>query len=126
MHICSMSVRQEKFAGILQQQLSDIFLKHKEWLNNQFVTISRVEVSPDLGFAKVFLSMFKVQNKNQLIETINLNVKEIRRQLALKIKNQARVVPELIFILDESLDYVFHMDKVLQNVKEQDEKKKNN
>ncbi len=121
-----MSVRQEKFAGLLQQHLSDIFLKHKEWLNNQFVTISKVTVSPDLGYAKVYLSMFKVNNRQELLDIISFNGKDIRKALAAKIKNQARVVPELHFLLDDSLDYVFHMEEVLKNVKEQDEKKKNN
>lgn len=121
-----MSVRQEKFAGLLQQHLSDIFLKHKEWLNNQFVTISKVTVSPDLGYAKVYLSMFKVNNRQELLNIINFYGKDIRKQLAAKIKNQARIVPELHFLLDESLDYVFHMEEVLKNVREQDEKKKNN
>lgn len=121
-----MSVLQEKFAGLLQQHLSDIFLKHKEWLNNQFVTISKVTVSPDLGYAKVYLSMFKVNNRQELLDIISFNGKDIRKALAAKIKNQARVVPELHFLLDDSLDYVFHMEEVLKNVKEQDEKKKNN
>jgi ribosome-binding factor A len=121
-----MSVRQEKFAGLLQQHLSDIFLKHKEWLNNQFITISKVTVSPDLGYAKVYLSMFKVNNSQELLDIISFNGKDIRKALAAKIKNQARIVPELQFLLDDSLDYVFHMEEVLKSVREQDEKKKNN
>jgi ribosome-binding factor A len=121
-----MSVRQEKFAGLLQQHLSDIFLKHKEWLNNQFITISKVTVSQDLGYAKVYLSMFKVNNSQELLDIISFNGKDIRKALAAKIKNQARIVPELQFLLDDSLDYVFHMEEVLKSVREQDEKKKNN
>ncbi|MFN4082769.1 MAG: ribosome-binding factor A [Bacteroidia bacterium] len=118
-----MSVRQEKFAGLLQQHLSDLFLKHKDWINNQFVTISRVDVSPDLGYAKIYLSMFKVRNREELLNLINFNGKEIRKHLAAKIKNQARVVPELNFFIDETLDYVFKMEEVLKNVREQDEKR---
>lgn len=118
-----MSVRQEKFAGLIQQYLADLFLRHKDWLNNQFVTISRVDISPDLGHAKVYLSMFKVNDKNELLNLINFNNREIRKQLALKIKKQARIVPELTFFIDESLDYVFHMEEVLKKVKEQDKDK---
>jgi ribosome-binding factor A len=122
----AMSIRQEKFAGIIQQYLSDVFLKHKGDFNNAFITISRVEVSPDLGYAKVFLSFLAEKNKEQLLSLIKLQSVVIRKELANKIKNQARIVPELQFFLDESLDYVFHMEEVMKQVKEQDEKKKNN
>ncbi|MEI6881615.1 MAG: 30S ribosome-binding factor RbfA [Bacteroidetes bacterium] len=119
-----MSIRQEKFAGIIQQYLSEVFLKHKGDFNNAFITISRVEVSPDLGYAKVFLSFLAEKNKEQLLSLIKLQSIVIRKELANKIKNQARIVPELQFLLDDSLDYVFHMEEVMKQVKEQDEKKK--
>ena len=117
-----MSIRQEKFAGIIQQHLADIFLKDSGSFNNAFITISKVEISPDLGYAKVFLSFLNAQNKTELLDLINFNNREIRRRLATKIKNQARIVPELSFFVDESLDYVFHMEKVMQKVKDEDEK----
>ncbi len=120
-----MSIRQEKFAGIIQQHLADIFLKDSGSFNNAFITISKVEISPDLGYAKVFLSFLNAQNKTELLDLINFNNREIRRRLATKIKNQARIVPELTFFVDESLDYVFHMEKVMQKVKDEDEKKAN-
>jgi ribosome-binding factor A len=118
-----MGIRQEKFAGIIQQHLADIFLKESGSFNNAFITISKVEISPDLGYAKVFLSFLNSSNKTELLDLINFNNKEIRRRLASKIKNQARIVPELTFFVDESLDYVFHMEKVMQKVKDEDEKK---
>ncbi len=118
-----MGIRQEKFAGIIQQHLADIFLKESGSFNNAFITISKVEISPDLGYAKVFLSFLNTANKTELLDLINFNNKEIRRRLASKIKNQARIVPELTFFVDESLDYVFHMEKVMEKVKEEDEKK---
>ncbi len=118
-----MGIRQEKFAGIIQQYLADIFLKESSAFNNAFITISRVEVSPDLGYAKVYLSFLNAKNKAELLELVNFNHKEIRRSLAVKIKNQARIVPELQFFIDESLDYVFHMENVMQKVKDEDAKK---
>ena len=101
-----MSIRQEKFAGIIQQHLADIFLKDSGSFNNAFITISKVEISPDLGYAKVFLSFLNAQNKTELLDLINFNNREIRRRLATKIKNQARIVPELSFFVDESLDFI--------------------
>ncbi len=118
-----MGIRQEKFAGIIQQYLADIFLKEANAFNNAFITISRVEVSPDLGYAKVFLSFLNAKSKTELLELVNFNHKEIRKRLALKIKNQARIVPELQFLIDDSLDYVFHMENVMKKVKDEDDKK---
>ncbi|OYU97686.1 MAG: ribosome-binding factor A [Bacteroidetes bacterium B1(2017)] len=120
-----MSVRQEKFEGIIQQHLADIFQRNPEFVNREFVTISKVEVSPDLGYAKVFLSLIKIQNRAEMLRMVNLQNGQIRKQLASKIRNQARIVPELNFIIDDSLDYAFHMDAVLKKVHDEDERKRN-
>ncbi len=120
-----MSVRQEKFAGLIQQHLAEIFQRNPEFVNREFVTISKVEVSPDLGYAKVFLSLIKIQNRAELLRIVNLQSVPIRKQLASKIRNQARIVPELNYIIDDSLDYAFHMDAVLKHVNEEDERKRN-
>jgi len=121
-----MSVRQEKFAGLIQEHLADIFMRHKEYVSGVFVTISRVQVSPDLGYAKIYLSMFKAPDKNLLLETLKLHAREIRKQLASKIKNQVRVIPELEFFVDDSLDYVFHMEEVFKEINKQDEQRNQN
>jgi ribosome-binding factor A len=120
-----MSVRQEKFAGLIQQHLAEIILRHPEFVNKEFVTISKVEISPDLGYAKIFLSMIKVMSRENLLNIITLHGPQIRKQLATKIRNQARIVPELTFIIDDSLDYVFRMDEILKRVNEEDERKRN-
>jgi ribosome-binding factor A len=70
------------------------------------------------------LSIIKTQNRANLLSIINLHAVQIRKQLALKVRNQARIVPELNFLLDDSLDYVFHMDEVLKKVQEEDERKR--
>ncbi len=121
-----MSVRQEKFAGLIQEHLADIFMRHKEYVSGVFVTISRVQVSPDLGYAKIYLSLFKAPDKNLLLETLKLHAREIRKQLASKIKNQVRVIPELEFFVDDSLDYVFHMEEVFKEINKQDEQRNQN
>jgi ribosome-binding factor A len=123
--LCLMSVRQEKFAGLIQQNLADIILRHPEFVNKEFVTISKVEISPDLGYAKIFLSMIKVKSRENLLNIVTLHGPQIRKQLAGKIRNQARIVPELTFIIDDSLDYVFRMDEILKKVAEEDERKRN-
>ncbi len=116
-----MSVRQEKFAGLIQQHIAEILQRNKAWVNNQFVTISKVQVSPDLGYAKIYLSLFTTPSKQLLLDTVKTHTREIRKQLAGKIKNQARIVPELEFFVDDSLDYVFHMEEVFKKINSQDQ-----
>jgi ribosome-binding factor A len=119
-----MSVRQEKFAGLIQQHLAEIFQRNPEWVGKHFVTISKVEVSPDLGYAKIFVSHFAKGKGAELMNILQLSSREIRKALAAKIKNQARIVPEITFIEDDSLDYVFKMEEVLKKVHEEDERKR--
>ncbi len=112
------SRRQEKFAKLVQRDLGDIFLqKTPSLFKGNFITISSVSVSPDMGYAKVYLSFFKVGNKNDLLNLVQLHKKEIRHELAAKIKNQVRKIPELEFYIDDSLDYVEHMEEVFKNIK---------
>jgi ribosome-binding factor A len=112
------SRRQEKFAKLVQRDLGDIFLqKTPSLFKGNFITISSVSVSPDMGYAKVYLSFFKVGNKKDLLDLVQLHKKEIRHELAAKIKNQVRKIPELEFYLDDSLDYVEHMEEVFKKIK---------
>ncbi len=119
-----MSVRQEKFAGLIQQHLAEIIQRNPEWVGKHFVTISKVEMSPDLGYAKIFVSLFVKGKSAEVMNMLQLSSREIRKALAAKIRNQARVVPELTFIEDDSLDYVFKMEEVLKKVNEEDERKR--
>ena len=118
-----MSIRQEKFGKVLQKELADIFQANRSALfNNAFITISKVEVSPDLGYAKVFLSFLNVADKQELLNIVNFQNKVIRHELATRIRKQVRIIPELHFIFDDSLDYVFHMEKVFEEIKKKDGK----
>jgi ribosome-binding factor A len=116
-----MSIRQEKFGKVIQKELADIFQANRsEMFNNAFITISKVEVSPDLGYAKVFVSLLNTQNSAEMMNVLDFQKKAIRHELALKIRKQVRVIPELNFILDDSLDYVFHMEKVLEEIRKKE------
>lgn len=116
-----MSIRQEKFGKVIQKELADIFQQNRSALfNNAFITVSKVEVSPDLGYAKVFLSFLNVKNTEELMNIVHFQGKHIRHELALRIRKQVRVIPELNFIHDDSLDYVFHMEKVFNEIKKKE------
>ncbi len=114
------SRRQEKFSKLIQRDLGDIFLQKTAALfKGNFITISSVFVSPDLGYAKVHLSFFKSENKADALNLVQLHKKEIRHELAKKIKNQVRKVPELEFYIDDSLDYVEKMENVFKKIKDE-------
>lgn len=96
------STRQQKYSRLIQKELSEIFQRDKRGiLENTFVTIADVRVSTDLGIAKVYISMMLVKDKQRTLDKINLRKKEIRKELGDKIGKQVRVVPELIFYIDE-------------------------
>lgn len=112
-----MGLRQEKFARQLQKDLGDAFIHHKDWVAGQFVTISAVTVSPDLSSAKIYLSLFNSPHKAKVLEAIDLYAREIRMEIAKKVKNQVKKVPELRFYEDESQEYAAKIDKLLESIK---------
>jgi ribosome-binding factor A len=96
------TTRQLKFARLIQKEISDIFQRDKRGiLDNTFVTIADVRVSPDLSVAKVYVSMMLAKDKQTTIDKINNRKAEIRKALGDKIRKQVRIIPELIFIVDE-------------------------
>lgn len=116
-----MGLRQEKFARQIQRDLGDIFLHHKDYVAGQFVTISQVMASPDLSYIKVYLSLFNSPKRAQVMQALELYSREIRMELAKKIRNQVKKVPELTFFEDDTLDYVQHMDEVFAAMKKNED-----
>ncbi len=110
------TTRQNKICRLIQKDLSEIFqLKTREFFNNAMITVTIVRISPDLSVAKVFLSIFSPKEKSEnIMPLVNAHKTEIRHQLALKLGKQLRVVPSLEFFLDDSLDYIENIDKLLK------------
>ena len=110
------SKRQQKYAKLIQKELGDIFQKEaKHLIGRSLVTITRVMVSPDLGFAKAYLS-FLLADSKELFEHINDHKKDIRHALAKRIGKSVRIIPELAFFPDDSATYAQHMDKVISDL----------
>lgn len=110
------SKRQQKYAKLIQKELGEIFQKEtKHLLGRAMVTITRVIVSPDLGFAKAYLS-FLLADQKSLFEVINDHKKEIRHELGKRIGKSVRIIPELAFFPDESASYAQYMDKVISDL----------
>jgi ribosome-binding factor A len=111
------STRQHKYGRLIQKELSEIFQRDKRGiLDNTFVTISDVDMSPDLGVAKVYISMMLAKDKAQTLEKLNRGKSEIRKALGERIRKQARVVPELIFFIDETEENAFKIEELIKNL----------
>lgn len=111
------SKRQQKFAGVIQEELAVIFQREgMKFLPNTLITITKVRTTPDLAIARIFLSFFNVSNSEQALQTIKLHASEIRYKLGQQIRNQVRVIPQLEFFLDDTSEYVNRMDKIFDNI----------
>jgi len=106
--------REEKIERMLQKELGEMFLLYAREKNGVIISVSDVKVSPDLNLAKVFLSIFPNEKANDVFSVINIDAKTIRYELGKRIRHQLRVVPELTFLLDNSLDYLEKIDELLK------------
>lgn len=114
------SKRQQRFGGVIQQDLAEIFLKEGNvWFPGTMITVTRVRMTPDLGIARIYLSFFNVDNSEEAVEKIRMRGKEIRYKLGKKIKNQAKNVPELEFFADNSIQYTEQMEKLFEEISKQ-------
>jgi ribosome-binding factor A len=110
------STRQKKVARLVQKELANYFLREsKDLFAGAFITVTTVRISPDLGHARVYLSLFKAADPKALIEQINQAKKEVRKYLGEMVRRQLRIVPDLDFFLDDSLDYFEKIDQLLKN-----------
>ena len=109
------STRQLKVARQLQRDLAQIFQQQgMSAYNGAMITVTSVRMSPDLALAKVWLSIFPSTRGDEVLELLQKNGKMIRGALGRRVAKQLRIVPELIFLLDDSLDYVERIDALLQ------------
>ncbi len=116
--------RQKQVANEISKELNDIFLKMG--LNMQdggMVSISSVRITPDLYEARIYLSLFKVKDPENVLEKFKERSSEIRGELGNRMRHQLRSIPQLTFYLDDTLDYVFKIEELLDNIKKEDDKK---
>jgi ribosome-binding factor A len=108
------TTRQQKISRMLQKELGEIFLLYARKLQGTLITVSSVRVSPDLGIARTYLSIFPSDKANAVIEQVNADTKAIRFDLGKRVRHQLRIVPELYFHVDDSLDYLENIDNLLK------------
>lgn len=108
------STRQAKISRLLQKELSEAFRRQTAALGGVLVSVSKVYVSPDLSIARAYLSIFPSERGEEILGNINRNSKTLRYDLAKTLRYQLRKMPELSFFIDDSLDYIAHIDEILK------------
>ncbi len=109
------TTRQNKIARLLQKELSEIFQAQTRQMHGVLVSVSTCRVSPDLSVCRVYLSVFPSEKAEELVKNINENQKQVRYELGTRVRHQLRIIPELKFFIDDSLDYIEHIDELLQH-----------
>ncbi|AFD08798.1 Ribosome-binding factor A [compost metagenome] len=114
------SKRQLKFARQIQKDLADLFQQEgSSFFPNNFVTVTKVRVTPDLGLARIYLSFLNTTTAQQSINSVKAQQGEIRYKLGKRIKDQVRVIPELEFFIDDTQEYVSKMNKLFEEIEKQ-------
>ena len=109
------STRQLKIAKLLQKEMATILQQlAREHFPSTLLSVSKVRVSPDLGVAKVFVSIFPIDKTKEVEEFISLNQNKIRGSLGRSVGNQLRVTPELMIYTDDSLEYEENIERLLR------------
>ena len=106
--------RQAKIARLIQKELSEIFLLQTKAMPGILVSVSTVRISPDMSIARVYLSVFPSEKAEEMVKNINDNMKSIRYELGTRVRYQLRIIPELKFFVDDSLDYIEKIDSLLK------------
>lgn len=109
------SIRQQKVSKLIQKELAEIFRSEaKALFGGAFITVTVVRISPDLGVAKIYLSIMATKDKKAIFQLVEDQSSVIRKKLGNLVGKQLRVVPELTFFIDDSLDYAMKIDELLK------------
>jgi ribosome-binding factor A len=110
------STRQKKVSRLIQKEVADIFLKKgSELARGKMVSVTKVRVSPDLSFAKIYISIYPSNGQDNLLKAVQDHSSRIRFEMGQKVRRQLRIVPEIAFFIDDSLDYIDNIDRLLKS-----------
>jgi len=109
--------RQKKIGGVLQKELVEILQGEvrKNGISNLIISVSKVSVTTDLSIASVYLSIFPQEKAQETLTAIKSNTNLIKHDLSQRVRLQLRKVPNLVFFIDDSLDYIEKIDNALKN-----------
>jgi ribosome-binding factor A len=110
------STRQKKISRLIQKELAGIFLKKGgEIAPGKMISITKVRVSPDLSFARIYISIFPSNSNDQVLKSVQEQSGKIRYEMGQQVRSQLRIVPEIAFFIDDSLDYIDNIDRLLKS-----------
>ena len=112
--IIMQETRQARICRMLQKELASIFQAQTRMMPGVLVSVTRVRISPDLSICTANLSVFPSERGEEIIKNIQANEKQIRYELGTRVRNQLRIIPELRFFIDDSLDYLERIDELLK------------
>lgn len=113
--------RQKLVASEISKELNEIFLKMSlTMFEGGMISIASVKITPDLYEARIYLSFFQIKDTNAALEKFKNLSSEIRGELGKRMRHQLRIIPQLSFYLDDTLDYVFKIEKLLEDIKKED------
>ncbi len=116
--ITMQETRQNRIARLLQKELSLIFQTQTRSMHGVMVSVTRCRISPDLSICTGYLSIFPSERGEEILKNINANAQTIRYDLGTRVRNQLRIIPEVRFFLDDSLDYIEKIDRLLEKDKQ--------
>ena len=106
--------RKNRISRLLQKELAEIFQSQTRTTHGVLVSVTRVRISPDLSICTAYLSIFPSDRGEEFLKNITANEKTLRYELGTRVRNQLRIIPELRFFIDDSLDYIDRIDELLK------------
>lgn len=108
------TTRQQKISRLIQKISAEYFrLESQNLFSGAMITVTKVYVTKDLGIARIYLSLFATKNKQELLHLVKQHAREVRKHLGHMARNQLRIIPELEFFEDDSLDYIDNINRLL-------------
>ncbi len=108
------STRQQKFSRMIQKEMAELFVRDtKSLFGGTYISVNTVRMSPDLSVAKIYLSFLSSDDKNAELKKVRVHTKPLRKMLGDKLKKNIRIIPELIFLLDDGVDYAIRINNLI-------------
>jgi ribosome-binding factor A len=108
------TTRQKKVSRLLQKEISQIIQHRSFELGKSMITVTTVRVSPDLSLARIYLSIFPAGETEKVLLHVRERIPQIRHELGNQIRHQLRIIPELAFFIDDSLDYIEKIERLIK------------
>ncbi|MGA0232054.1 MAG: 30S ribosome-binding factor RbfA [Saprospiraceae bacterium] len=120
------SKRQKQTAEVIRRHFGQVLLQEGSYIyGDAFVTVTKVYVTPDISLAKIYLSVYNANNKQAIVDKVNEHASQLKKNLAHRIRKHVRRIPEIDFYIDETLDEIYRVNKLLEITRKKDEEVRN-